>query len=166
MSEADPERILRTFPFDSVSACDALYRLAISHVGVRLFTLMEFDSSRGEGRRFYSNMPDLYPLSGRKQVPAGIWLDSVITNRSIFVANRIEDIAEVFPDHELIKSLGCGAVINIPVWNDDGVIGTINCLDKDGAYGPARVAAAADLRLPGTLCFLIEQSRSSTGGAP
>ncbi len=166
MSEAGPGHVLPTIPFDPVSACDALYRLAVSHVGVRLFTLMEFDPSRGEGRRFYSNMPDYYPLSGRKQVPSGIWLDSVITNRSIFVANRIEDIAEVFPDHGLIKSLGCGAVVNIPVWTDDGVIGTINCLDEDGAYGPAEVAAAADLRLPGTLCFLIEQSRSSTGGAP
>ena len=43
---------------------------------------------------------------------------------------------------QLIESLGCGAVLNIPVWTDDELLGTINCLDGAGSYGPAHVRAA------------------------
>ena len=43
------------------------------------------------------------------------WSEEVIERRSTFVANDIEAIAEVFDDHELIRSLGCEIVINIPV---------------------------------------------------
>lgn len=141
----------------------ALGRLADSHVGVRLFTLMAFDAATGEGRRFHSSMPDAYPVSGRKPIPDGPWHDTVIANRQVFAANTIEEIAEVFPDHPLIESLGCGAVLNIPVWTEDEMLGTINCLDRSGSYGPAHVRAAEDLRLPGLTCFLLERTRSKNG---
>ena len=141
----------------------ALGRLAQSHVGARLFTLMAFDTETGEGRRFHSNMPEIYPVSGRKPIPEGPWHEIVIINRQVFVANTIEDIAKVFPDHGVVESLGCGAVINIPVWNNGKLLGTINCLDKAGSYSPALVKAAEDLRLPALSCFLLERTNSTNG---
>ena len=145
------------------AACQALGRLAQSHVGTRLFTLMTFDEDTGHGHRFHSSMPEIYPVSGRKPIPRGIWFETVIERREVFVANSIEDIADVFPDHELIRSIGCESVLNIPVWNEDTILGTVNCLDRAGAYGPDRVAAAADLRLPAIPCFLMERACRTIG---
>ena len=163
MTETDSRGMCVPADMSPDEACLALCRLAESHVGVRLFTLMEFDNATGEGRRFHSSMPDAYPVSGRKPIPDGPWRDTVIINRQVFAANSIEEIAEVFPDHPLIGSLGCGAVLNVPVWTGDELLGTINCLDRAGSYGPAQVRAAGDLRLPGLTCFLLERTRSKKG---
>ena len=68
----------------------------------------------------------------------------------------------MFPDHELIASLGCEAVLNLPVVAGGAVLGTLNCLDAAGAYTPDRVAAADALRLPGAAALLLE--RTLNGG--
>ena len=137
------------------TACAALERLAARTVGARLFTLMTVESATRSGRRIYSNMPDAYPVSGVKQLPAGRWTDEVVGKRRIFVANDIEGIAEVFPDYELIRSLGCESIVNVPVSVAGKVIGTINCLDAAGYYTKERVDAASNLALPGIACFLM-----------
>ncbi len=141
----------------------ALELLAEQTVGCRLFTLMSFDPEVGEGCRFHSNMPDKYPVTGRKPVPEGPWAETVVRNREIFVANSIVAIAAVFPDHELIASLGCGAVINIPVIAAGRLLGCVNCLDSAGSYGPERVLAARRLMLPGAACFLLAGTLSKPG---
>ena len=46
----------------------------------------------------------------------------------------------MFPDHELINSLGCRSVVNLPAAFDGGVPGTVNCLDVAGHYTAERVA--------------------------
>ena len=69
----------------------------------------------------------------------GLWSRTVIEERKTFVANSIEAIAEVFPDHELIRSLGCGSVVNLPVVFNGMVIGVANALDAFGHYTPERV---------------------------
>lgn len=52
----------------------------------------------------------------------------MLDRRLAFVANTLEDIAQVFPDHPIIKSLGCGAVINMPVFLAGRFMGTVNVL--------------------------------------
>ncbi len=146
-------------------ACESLARLASSHIGTKLFTLMAFDTATSEGCRFYSSNPDAYPVSGRKPIPDGRWSQTVIDRHEVFRANSLCEIAEVFHDHALIASLGCGAIINLPVVVSDRLIGTINCLDAEGMYGPDKAAAAADLKLPGVACFLLAQSQLNCGGA-
>ena len=141
----------------------ALERLAEATVGFKLFTLMSFDLEAGEGCRFHSNMPDQYPVTGRKPIPEGPWAETVVQKREIFVANRIAAIAKVFPDHERIASLGCGAVINIPVTAAGKLLGCVNCLDSAGTYGPERVLAARSLMLPGAACFLLAETLSQPG---
>jgi len=134
----------------------ALEHQVNARVGARLITLMDIDPVTGEGFRFYSNMPDVYPLAGRKKLPPGVWVDTVITNQRIFVASTIEEIAEVFADHQLIGSLGCGSVINIPLTVGPQVFGTLNCLDAPGAYTPAKVTAVEGLQDIGLICLLLE----------
>lgn len=136
----------------------ALDRLAAATAGHRLFTTTLVDLSAGLVRRAYSNMPADYPTSGTKPLRGntGDWFETVFNKRQTFVANTLEDIAKVFPDHELIGSLGCASVVNLPVvlWGE--LVATINLLDVAGHYTPERVAAAeTELALPARLCTAL-----------
>ncbi|HZP21737.1 MAG TPA: GAF domain-containing protein [Bauldia sp.] len=131
----------------------ALEDLARAEVGHRLFTVMVVDMPAGLARRAYSNRPAEYPVSGTKPIHRDAWFDVVHGERRSFVANTIEDIARVFPDHALIASLGCGSVLNIPVVLEGDLVATINLLDAAGFYTPERVASAeAGLAVPARLC--------------
>lgn len=139
------------------AACEALHKLTAEMVGVKLFTITVTDPVHEVSRRIYSNMPDAYPVSGTKPADKTDWSRQVIDEKRIFVANTIADIAAVFPDHELIKSLGCESVINVPVVVEGEVLATINCLHEAGFYTPERVAAAEALKLPGAICVMLNE---------
>ena len=144
-------------------AFDALCALTRDVVGVKLFTVMTHDGNRGVASRIYSNMPDAYPVSGTKPANETDWSRQVIRNKQTFVANDIEGIAAVFYDHELIRSLGCESVINVPIVVAGEVLGTINCLHEAGYYTAERVEAAEALKLPGAVCLLLNDL-STRGG--
>ncbi len=76
--------------------------------------------------------------------------------RKYFVANTIADIAKVFPDYELINSLGCQSVVNMPVVIGGELVGTVNMLDVDGYYTPERVQMIRDvIAVPAKLAAVI-----------
>lgn len=137
------------------TACAALEKLTKELVGVKLFTLMTADTEAKESERIYTNMPDAYPASGTKPYNETEWSEITLKRKQTFVANSIEDIAKVFDDFELINSLGCQSVINIPVTVGDRVIGTINCLHEADYYTEERIKAAEALKLPGAVCMLM-----------
>ena len=134
----------------------ALEELVDKTIGVKLFTLMEVDNVRGVARRNYSNMPDTYATSGEKPIQDNSWTEQVQGRHETFVANSIEEIAAVFPDHELIQSLGCESCMNLPIVVNERVIGTLNCLHDAGHFTPERVGAAESLKQAGALAFLLE----------
>jgi len=138
-------------------AFDALCELTRHVVGVKLFTIMIHDPHTRMAGRIYSNMPDAYPVSGTKPANETDWSRQVMKEKRTFVANTIEDIADVFYDHELIRSLGCESVINVPIIVAGEVRGTINCLHEAGFYTPERVQAAEALKLPGAVCLLLKE---------
>jgi GAF domain-containing protein len=132
----------------------ALERLVGDTIGVRLFTLMEINRARGVAARIHSSNPDAYPVAGEKPFPENAWM-TVIQAGKMFVANTHAEIAAVFPDHELIRSLGCESCLNIPVTIGGEVVGTLNCLHEAGHFTPERLAAADALSLPGAVAFLL-----------
>mgnify|MGYP001281104799 CR=1 FL=1 len=138
-------------------AFDALCELTRDVIGVKLFTVMTHDSKTGEASRVYSNMPEAYPVSGKKPANETDWSRQVIGEKRTFVANDIEEIAAVFYDHELIQSLGCESCMNVPIVVGGNVLGTINCLHDAGYYTPERVQAAEALKLPGAVCLLLNE---------
>ena len=146
-----------------VAAFDALRAITEATVGARLFTVMTFDPRTRLAQRIYSNMPDAYPESGTKPANPTEWSRLVLEEKKTFVANDIEGIAKVFDDHELIRSLGCESVMNVPIIVAGEVFGTINCLHEAGFYTPEKVQAAEALKLPGALCLLLQQRNSSSG---
>ena len=137
------------------SAFSAMERLSDSVVGVRLFTLMSFDRKQRLASRMYSNMPEAYPVNGTKPIDDSPWIESVLGRGETFVANDSGGLAEVFEDHELIASLGCASVLNVPVVVAGEVLGSINCLAGTGHYTSEKVASAARLRAPGAACFML-----------
>lgn len=147
----------------------ALDELAQATVGHRLFTVTTVDEPAALVRRAYSSRPAEYATSGTKPLKGntGDWFETVFNQRRTFVANTIEDIARVFPDHELIASLGCGSVINLPIVLAGNLVATVNLLDAAGAYTP-EVALAAETRLaiPARLCCaLAPRLEAGTGAA-
>jgi GAF domain-containing protein len=143
------------------AAFAALCDLTRDLVGVKLFTVMTHDGRKGVASRIYSNMPEAYPVSGTKPANQTDWSRQVIDNKQIFVANDIDGIAAVFSDHELIKSLGCESVINVPIVVAGEVLGTINCLHEAGFYTSEKVEAAEALKLPGAVCLLLNELKGS-----
>lgn len=118
----------------------ALYRLSDALIPVRLWTVMTVDLEAGIARRAFSNIPEAYPTSGTKPITPNAWFDLVHGQRQTFVANTLDDIAAVFPDHALIGSLGCGSVMNLPIFDDGALLATVNLLDAEGHFTDARVA--------------------------
>jgi hypothetical protein len=140
----------------SEAAWAALCRYASAITGHRLFTVMTVDLDAGLARRAFSDHPAEYPVTGTKPIQRDEWFDIVHGQRRSFVANTIDEIAKVFPDYELIKSLGCGSVINLPVVLGDELAATINLLNAEHFYTPERVAALeSQLVLPAKLCCAL-----------
>ncbi|MCW1934243.1 GAF domain-containing protein [Pararhodobacter zhoushanensis] len=137
-------------------AFEALGRLVADTLGIKLVTVMTMDFTAGVARRAYTSHPVEYPVSGDKPIRRDAWFDQVHGRGQPFVANTIEDIANVFPDADTIASLGCASVVNIPVRVQGQIIGTLNMLDVAGYFDPATVARCEELlRLPATACFLL-----------
>jgi len=140
------------------AAWQALDTLAQSVSGHRLFTATTTDVRAGLVRRAYSSRPVEYPSSGTKPLRgnSGDWFETVFTRREVFVANTIGEIAKVFPDHELIGSMGLGSVVNLPIVLEGELVATINLLDAAGHYTPEKVEAArSGLAIPARLCCAL-----------
>jgi len=134
----------------------ALQKLSQGQPGHKLFTVMTLDMDAGLARRVYSDHPHNYPVSGTKPIHRDAWFDVVHGEKRSFVANTIEDISKVFPDHELIRALGCGSVLNLPVVIRGELVATINMLHVPHHYTPERVVAAeAHLAVPAKMCWAL-----------
>ncbi|WP_424970878.1 GAF domain-containing protein [Dinoroseobacter sp. S76] len=119
-------------------SADAVFADLHKVIGGRLFTVTVLDRAAGLARRAYSSDPEAYPVSGTKPMAQGAWTGMVVERGETFVANTVAEFAIYFPDHALIESLGCQSALNVPVLEGE-VIGTVNILDAEHAFTPARV---------------------------
>lgn len=138
------------------AAFAALQTLTEATVGVKLFTYMTVDMANELARRAYTSDAVSYPTSGTKPIHYDAWFDIVHKQHAYFVANTIEDIAKVFPDYELINSLGCQSVVNMPVILGGELVGTVNMLHETDFYTPERVSEIkAVLSIPAKLAAAV-----------
>ena len=132
----------------------ALDRALAAAPGHILFTVLVHHPARRESERFYSNMPAEYPVGGSKPVTNSPWMQTVIERGEPYIGRTREDIKDVFYDYELIWSLGCESVLNLPVRWRGQTMGTLNLLHRAGFYDTAHVEPvrlAAHLALPALL---------------
>ena len=135
-------------PTATFAAIDAALAATTGHI---LFTILIHHPGLKQSERFYSNMPDAYSVGGRKPVTDTVWMQRVIGAGEPYIGRTRADIAEVFYDHELIGSLGCESVLNLPVRWQGQTLGTLNLLHRAGWYGESDVAMTrlfAHLALP------------------
>lgn len=131
----------------------ALGSLAGATVGHRLFTVTTVDMKAGLAQRLFTSHPAEYPVSGTKPIHRDRWFAIVHGEKRSFVANTAAEFADIFPDHQLIASLGCGSVLNLPVVLGGELCATINLLHQEHWYTPERVARAEEiLLLPAMFC--------------
>jgi hypothetical protein len=131
---------------------DALHDLAAAarrSPGAILVTISTIDVDQDEMTRVYSTDPESYPVGDRdKPLREGEddpWYDRVVVQQRPWVSLDVDDLRANFADHELIESLGCGAIINVPVVHEGATIGSINLLDAAGRYDQSSVHAAVAL---------------------
>lgn len=138
-------------------ALAALQEAFADVIGYKLFTLLLYDPSARLVRRAFSSMPEAYPVGGTKPlVEETPWTQQVLGRGEAFVGHDRDDIRLVFPDHELIWSLGCESVVNLPVrWNGH-VIGTCNLLHQRRWYSNCNLdhlTTLAQLAVPIMRCM-------------
>ncbi|MBV1902121.1 MAG: GAF domain-containing protein [Marinosulfonomonas sp.] len=132
------------------AALDALIQ---REVGAIICSCSTFDPVAKKARRIYTNQPEAYPLSGLKEVTPNLWTRQVLDRGQMFVANTLDEIAEVFPDYELIGSLGCGSVVNLPIRLAGSFLGTVNMLHEPGYYTPKTIEKISRLGGAGIIAF-------------
>ena len=138
------------------AAFSALQKLVQATVGAKLFTVMQVDMAADVSRRSFSSDPEAYPVSGTKPINYGPWFDLVHKQRAYYVANTIEDISKLLFDYELINSLGCQSIVNMPVFIGDEMLGAVNMLNVEGYFTDERVQTIRDvLEIPAKLAMVV-----------
>ena len=122
----------------------SLDKLIFRLIGHKLFTLMVIDQSGKYVERVYSNNKKIYPLLGTKPIPTNEWTKRVLIEKKEFLGINYKQIKKFFFDHETIKSLGCGSIINLPVINNKKVLGTLNILHKENYYNKTNLKEVRD----------------------
>jgi hypothetical protein len=107
--------------------------------GHKLFTVLAYDASSGLLGRVYSTQQRINPVGGRKRVTKSAWTKQVLEDGLVFRGATREDIQAVFSDYEVLWSIGCESVLNIPIRKQGVVIGSLNLLDSAGHYNEARI---------------------------
>ncbi|MFM0009581.1 GAF domain-containing protein [Paraburkholderia sediminicola] len=110
--------------------------------GQRLFTVLAYDEASSRLGRLHSNRLDINPVGGLKRVTQSRWSDQVLRRGEIFVGSTREDIKAVFSEYEVLWSIGCESVLNIPVRKNGVTLGTMNLLGEAGLYDHADIALA------------------------
>jgi hypothetical protein len=127
-------------PHALFAALDAAFGAVLGH---KLFTVMLYHGDTGESERVYTNQPAAYPVGGRKAMNRTPWAQQVIHEQQAYLGRTADDIKTVFFDWELITSLGCASVLNLPVVHDGRLLGTINLLHEAGWYDEEDIPVGA-----------------------
>jgi hypothetical protein len=123
-------------------------------IGSKLTTATVFDVPAGRLRRIYSQNEAAYPVGGFKPIPDNRWTETLIRRRHVYTALTIEAIAEDFFDWELIRSLGCESIANLPVVVGGETIGAVNLLHEAGYYTDDKLSRAAEVMPFATMAYL------------
>ena len=167
--------MLPTSPDESISAVaqahadtqqpeatfDAIDKAVAATIGHRLFTILVHHRAARESERVYTNMREAYPVGGRKPVTDSPWMQQVMQRGLPYIGRNADDLRDVFYDHELIVSLGCRSVLNIPLRWQGETLGTLNMLHEENWYGTEHIELArvfAQLAVPAVMAQQPKES--------
>ena len=145
-AHADPDQPGATF-----RAIETVLAEAPGHI---LFTILAHHPASRLSERCHTNMPQAYPIGGRKPVTDSAWMQRVIHRGEPYIGRTHADIAAHFFDHALIQSLGCESILNMPARWRGQTLGTLNLCHRAGHYTQSdlpRVRLIAQLAVPALL---------------
>jgi GAF domain-containing protein len=136
LSTADVSRLALAIrqPGQPEAIFEVVEQIAEQVIGFRLFTIMGFDAERFEVERLHSNMPDVYPLNGRKKKRGSPWGEHTLRELKPFRATTPDGIRAAFDDHTVLTDMGLGSILNIPVAYNGRCVGTMNLTHVEGWY--------------------------------
>lgn len=112
-------------------------------VGVILFTVLHFTQGGALMERVYSSHPDEYPVGGSKDVASNVSAEWLAVSRDAgepYFGATPADLERIFADAALIRSLGCGSILNVPLKNVLGrTWATVNLCAAEGTYTPESI---------------------------
>lgn len=114
-------------------------RLARETCGFKLFTVLRYVETAEAVERIHSSDEKAYPVGGRKPLDKIQDTHQAMESGAFFLAATKEDVRKAYFDHELIFSLGIGAILNIPIRHAGRRLGTLNLCGEEGSYGPAAI---------------------------
>lgn len=126
-------------PRATFEAAGAAFR---EQIGFGLYTVTHILPGGREVERLYSTNPEAYAVGGRKPVIPNAFREQMFGTGTPFLGRTPADFSPYFPDHAFIVSLGLGCVINVPLFFGGAPLGSINLLDREGAYDTPHVAPA------------------------
>ena len=154
LGRVDPVPHLRavaeTGPQELFPALDSALGAVLGH---KLFTVMLYHEATGESERVYTNQPAAYPVGGRKAMNPTPWARQVIHEQRPYLGRTPDDVKAVFFDWELIASLGCGSVLNLPVVHQRRLLGAINLLHEAGWYDDEDIPVGAEFASAAAFAF-------------
>ena len=116
-------------------------------------------------RRLHSSDPESYPAGGGKDISNETWLSEMLEAGKPVISNTPELVRQRFPDHQSIFSLGCEAVLNVPVTDTRRTLGSINLVDEAGRFGREQALIVQPFAALLALAWSAESPEAKAGGA-
>ena len=122
-------------------ALDAIGAATLQAIGPGLLTINAWHAGPAQIERLWSSNPSAYPVGGRKSKGDSAWRRQLLERGELFIGEGDAALAAVFDDVQVIRGLGCTAVVNVPLCCQSRVIGTFNYLADRSAWPVAELAA-------------------------
>lgn len=126
----------------------AIAQLAQAVFGYSLLTSLVYLKEQRLMRRIVSSNEAISPPGGFKATGKGPWSAQVLDQGMPYIGSHEADIRRVFSEAELLIEHGLHSVLNLPIWSEGQVIGSLNLLHHRHAYD------AVDPRLISLVCGL------------
>ncbi|WP_354684700.1 GAF domain-containing protein [Cupriavidus necator] len=126
---------------DPGAAFEAIGAATLRMLGPGLLTINAWHAQQSQIERLWSSDTAAYPVGGRKSKGDSAWRRQLLERAEVFVGEGDAALAAVFDDVQVIRDLGCSAVVNVPLCHQGRVIGTFNFLADRAVWSAAELAA-------------------------
>lgn len=157
LAQAEPAQ-----PGATLAALDTALAGAVGHI----LCTMQVHHAGGEAERVWSNLPQAYPVGGRKLASAAPRMRELMQHGRPILIRTEDELRASYPDHAGATALGCGSAMNTPLRWQGRTLGQVNLMHRPGWYTEddlMLVRCFAQLALPAFL-ILVETGtiRSAT----
>ncbi|MDA9556586.1 hypothetical protein N9R79_03665 [Vibrio sp.] len=95
--------------------------------------------------RCFTDRPEIYALSGMKDIIEDDWHNLVIVNKTPYICHDQTTLIEDLKDEEQFIAHNWGSAVNLPVQLNGKVVGTVNLLGKEGIYKDIDINKALEI---------------------